>query len=132
QLTPRAAARRVRESVAARVAASMDDEAASAPKVDLGLAAIHAAKNKPLTESEERFAHHCVLLRNATLAYEAVYDCTGMRRQSVYGAASRLRNQPHVTRRIQELQRSAAQATVIDVSKMLMDDFELVEASQQG
>jgi hypothetical protein len=119
-----AAARHARESVGAGKGVAKVEDAAPG--------AIAAIRNKKLATCEEEFARKFVLLRNASLAFQESHDCASMGRQTIYTKAYKMRNAPHISRRIDELLSAAAHATHIDIQKLLMQDFELVEAAQSA
>jgi phage terminase small subunit len=103
-------------------------EIAAQPE-DAAPGAIMAARNKPLSAVQEEFARQVVLVRNATVAYIDTHDVSNMARESVRIAAYRLRNLPHVARRIDELQAASAQAVNLDIQMLLLQDYELVQAA---
>ena len=67
-----------------------------------------------LTDKEELFAQEVASGATQSAAYRKHYDADGMQANSIHVEASRLRNKPKVSLRIDELKAKAADVAIVD------------------
>ena len=72
-----------------------------------------------LTDKEELFAQEVASGATQSAAYRKHYDADGMQANSIHVEASRLRNKPKVSLRIDELKAKAADVAIVDKAMVL-------------
>lgn len=89
-----------------------------------------------LTDKEELFAQEVASGATQSAAYRKHYDADGMQANSIHVEASRLRNKPKVSLRIDELKAKAADVAIVDkamVLRGLLNEAEdMTEGSSHG
>ena len=79
-------------------------------------------EDRPLTEKQEAFCRYFVESRNATTAYRLAYDWDRTKGgEWLYQESSRIRNNPRVAARIEELRAEAARHTIIKAREVVGD-----------
>ena len=85
-----------------------------------------------LTDKEELFAQEVASGATQSAAYRKHYDADGMQATSIHVEASRLRSNPKVSLRIDELKAMAAEIAIVDNAMVLRGLLNEAEDTTEG